>query len=140
MTKTQIWTSAFLTIFILLFVLQRVTKTENDIHNDVASNYVTTVDDKKPDAAILMKNFGCVTCHGQNFQGSKVGPTLYNLEEIYTRDELINYLRNPSSYMEKDRFKAYKEKYKNIIMPPFNNKDVKDLGKIADYILTLKME
>lgn len=140
MTKTQIWTSAFLTIFILLFVLQRVTKTENDIHNDVASNYVTTVDDKKPDAAILMKNFGCVTCHGQNFQGSKVGPTLYNLEEIYTRDELINYLRNPSSYMEKDRFKAYKEKYKNIIMPPFNNKDVKDLGKIVDYILTLKME
>lgn len=140
MTKTQIWTSAFLTIFILLFVLQRATKTENNIHNDVASNYVTTVDDKKPDAAILMKNFGCVTCHGQNFQGSKVGPTLYNLEEIYTRDELINYLRNPSSYMEKDRFKAYKEKYKNIIMPPFNNKDVKDLGKIADYILTLKME
>lgn len=140
MTKTQIWTSAFLTIFILLFVLQRATKTENNIHNDVASNYVTTVDDKKPDAAILMKNFGCVTCHGQNFQGSKVGPTLYNLEEIYTRDELINYLRNPSSYMEKERFKAYKEKYKNIIMPPFNNKDVKDLGKIADYILTLKME
>lgn len=140
MTKTQIWTSAFLTIFILLFVLQRATKTENNIHNDVASNYVTTVDDKKPDAAILMKNFGCVTCHGQNFQGSKVGPTLYNLKEIYTRDELINYLRNPSSYMEKDRFKAYKEKYKNIIMPPFNNKDVKDLGKIADYILTLKME
>lgn len=140
MTKTQIWTSTFLTIFILLFVLQRATKTENNIHNDVASNYVTTVDDKKPDAAILMKNFGCVTCHGQNFQGSKVGPTLYNLKEIYTRDELINYLRNPSSYMEKDRFKAYKEKYKNIIMPPFNNKDVKDLGKIADYILTLKME
>lgn len=140
MTKTQIWTSAFLALFIILFILQRATKTEASTNSDVASNYMEPVSDEKPEAAILMKNFGCVTCHGQNFEGTKVGPTLYNLKEIYSREELINYLRNPSSYMEKDRFKAFKAQFKNIIMPPFNNKDVKDLGKIADYILTLKKE
>lgn len=140
MTKTQIWTSAFLAVFIVLFFLQRITKTESNSNADLTSAYVEPASDEKPEAALLMKNFGCVTCHGQNYQGTKVGPQLFGLKEIYSRDELINYLRNPSSYMEKDRFKAYKEKYKNIIMPPFNNKDVKDLGKIADYILTLEMK
>jgi hypothetical protein len=38
--------------------------------------------------------------------------------------------------MDKERFQAFKEKYRTI-MPSFNNKDVKDLGKIADYILGL---
>jgi hypothetical protein len=39
--------------------------------------------------------------------------------------------------MSKDRFKDYKAKYPNVIMPSYNNVDVKDLGKIAEYLLQL---
>ncbi len=85
----------------------------------------------------LFQSFGCVTCHGNDLTGSKSGPSLKGIKQYWSsRDNLINYLRNPNSYMDSDRFKDYKEKYPGTIMPPYNNKDVKDLGKIADFLLT----
>jgi hypothetical protein len=67
-----------------------------------------------------------------------MGPNLYNVKQYWTRDQLINYLRNPSSYMDSDRFQEYKKKYPGIIMPSFGEIDVKELGKIAEYLLELK--
>jgi len=65
-----------------------------------------------------------------------MAPSLKGLKEYWSsRDDLINYLRNPNSFMDSDRFKAYEAKYPNGIMPSYDNKDVKDLGKIADYLL-----
>jgi hypothetical protein len=64
-----------------------------------------------------------------------MGPPLQNISQNWKRDDLINYLRNPNSYMSTERFKAYQEKYPNVIMPPFNHVDVKELGRIADYLL-----
>jgi hypothetical protein len=67
-----------------------------------------------------------------------MGPSVKGLKEFWSnRDNLINYLRNPNSFMDADRFKEYKVKYPNGIMPSYGNKDVKDLGKIADYLLGL---
>ena len=40
------------------------------------------------------------------------------------------------TYMNEERFKAYKEKYPSQIMPPYGNKNIKDLGKIVDYLLS----
>jgi hypothetical protein len=45
-------------------------------------------------------------------------------------------MRNPESFMDGDRFKAYKAKYPGTIMPSFNNISVQELGKIAEFLLS----
>jgi hypothetical protein len=37
--------------------------------------------------------------------------------------------------MSSDRFKEYEKKYPNMVMPSFNNINVQELGKIAEYLL-----
>ena len=65
-----------------------------------------------------------------------MAPALINIKQHWTRDGLINYLRNPSSYSGDARFDEYRTKYKNIMMPSYGNLDVKDLGKMVEYLLT----
>ncbi|MFO7446003.1 MAG: cytochrome c [Ignavibacteriaceae bacterium] len=139
MTKTQIWLAAFLVLFIFLFLLSRITKdddtgTGTEVTNPVPQTGMSSGGDS--DGVELIRRNGCVSCHGPDLEGTPMAPPLQNLAQYWNRDNLVNYLRNPSSFMDSDRFKAYKEKYPGTIMPPFNNVDVKDLGKIADYLLT----
>lgn len=137
MTKPQIWVAAFLFIFIALFLLQKATKEESPTRDfsNMGSNMMEQTTEELSGEQ-LMNNFGCLNCHGAKLEGTPMGPGLVELKEFWTRDKLINYLRNPNSYMEAERFKKYKEQYPNMIMPAYANKDVKDLGKIVDYLLT----
>ncbi len=139
MTKPQIWVSALLFLFIILLLLGRMTSKEessmdfSNLNNQNLSEQNTA----EISGERLFQSFGCITCHGNDLAGSKSGPSLKDIKQYWSsRDNLINYLRNPNSYMDSDRFKDYQEKYPGTIMPPYNNKDVKDLGKIADYLLT----
>ena len=136
MTKPQIWVAAFLVLFILLFLLQRVTKQE-DTASNVSSNTVpqSNMTSENISGEELIGRLGCMTCHGADLNGSVRGPGLNNLKEFWTRDPLISYLRNPNSFMNSERFNEYKKKYPNVMMPSFNNIDVKNLGQIADYLL-----
>jgi len=138
MTKPQIWVAVFLILFIVLFMIGRLTKEEETMKdfsgmNDSAMGQQSSEEltgDK------LIQSFGCINCHGSNLAGTNMGPSLKGLKQFWSnRDNLINYLRNPNSFMDKDRFKEYKVKYPNGIMPSYGNKDVKDLGKIVDYLL-----
>ncbi|MDP3148265.1 MAG: c-type cytochrome [Ignavibacteria bacterium] len=143
MTKTQIWSAAFLGIFVILFFLQKFAGTEygsapsmgagmpqqNQANDSMASTEAT--------GDVLVKQFNCNSCHGSDLKGTNMSPALVGLKTYYDRDKLINYLRNPNAYLEEERFKAYKDKFKNIVMPAYGNKDVKELGKIADYLLGL---
>ncbi|MGK9368265.1 c-type cytochrome [Melioribacter sp. Ez-97] len=135
MTNAQKWLTAFLGIFLALFILGRITQKDETF--SLPENYTekTMQSNQELDAMSLIRQTGCVSCHGQNLEGTKIAPALTNIKEHWTRDGLINYLRNPSSYSGDDRFKEYKLKYKNIVMPAYNNMDVKDLGKIADFLL-----
>jgi mono/diheme cytochrome c family protein len=137
MTKPQIWVAAFLALFVLLFLLERATeKNENEnkpaINNPVPQTGMASANATAPE---LISRLGCVNCHGSNLTGTDKGPNLNNLSQYWSRDKLINYLRNPSSYMSSARFKEYQEQFPNTIMPSFGNIDVKELGKIADYLL-----
>ncbi len=136
MTKTQIWVAGFLVLFLILFGLQKLTqKDEAPMHPGMEMNAPPPAGEQN--ALSLINANGCTSCHGQDLKGSNLGPGLTGLKENWSsRESLINYLRNPNSFMDEDRFKDYKQRY-NTIMPPFNNLDVKDLGKIADYLLTL---
>jgi cytochrome c2 len=88
--------------------------------------------------AELVKRLGCTSCHGTELKGSRIGPDLSLVKNFWSRDQLINYLRNPGSYMDTERMKQLKKDFPGIIMPPFSQVDVKDLGKIADYLRGLK--
>jgi len=144
MTKTQIWSAAFLGIFVFLFFLQKLIGTEygngpsmgmGGMPAQKQSNEAMASSDASDDE--LVKQFNCNSCHGADLQGSTMAPSLVGLKSFYDRDKLINYLRNPNSYLEQDRFKEFKNKFKNIVMPSYGNKDVKELGKVADYLLGL---
>ncbi len=137
MTKTQIWLGAFVLAFVILFFLQELTtnKTEHPQGIDMTNN--NKMEENSNQAQEIMNQFGCLRCHGNDLKGTALAPSIIGLSSLYSRDEMINYLRNPSSYMEKDRFQAFREKYRTI-MPSFNDKDVKDLGKIVDYLMSLK--
>ncbi|NWF91049.1 MAG: cytochrome c [Ignavibacteriaceae bacterium] len=139
MTKPQIWVAAFLVLFILLFLLQRATKQEELQDSKIGMNTVpqSNISSENISGKDLVARVGCYNCHGSNLTGTVKGPSLIGVKEFWTRDQLINYLRNPNSFMSSDRFKDYKEKYPNVMMPSYNNIDVKDLGKIAEYLLTL---
>jgi mono/diheme cytochrome c family protein len=88
------------------------------------------------DGKTLTQQVGCISCHGEDLQGTQIAPALVNIKDHWTRDALINYLRNPSSYSGDKRFEQYRAQYKNVVMPSFNNLDVKVLGKLADYLMT----
>lgn len=140
MTKTQIWSTAFLVLFIGLFFLNSLTKDQYKESGSADTPYQENSNQQASEisAAEMVGNWGCQTCHGQDLKGTVMAPTLMNLAKNYDRDRLINYLRNPNSFMDSDRFKEFKEKYKNIVMPAYNNKDIKELGKVADYLLGLQ--
>lgn len=138
MTKPQIWVAAFLAAFILLFMLQRLTK-EEETPSDFSSqmnNPMTEESTNELTAEQLITNFGCTNCHGNDLAGTKLAPGLNNLSRYWGKETLLNYLRNPNDFMNEERFQEYREEYPNQIMPPYGNKNIKDLGKIVDYLLT----
>lgn len=140
MTKPQIWVATVLVVFILLFMLSRLTKDEDTGRTSPVGSPVPQTDmtSENLSAEQLMSKLGCLTCHGNDMRGTRMGPSLYNASEYWSRDRLINYLRNPSSFADTDRFKKFEEQYVGFIMPGFGHIEVKELGKIADYLLELK--
>src|SRR3990170_4874026 len=113
MTKPQIWVAAFLALFILLFLLGRVTKEEDSKISIANTNTVpqSNMSSGNITGADLMARIGCVNCHGADLSGTAKGPSLAGINKYWSRDQLINYLRNPNSFMSSERFKDYKEKY-----------------------------
>ncbi len=130
MTNAQKWVALFLVVFIFLFVLSKITRKE-----EVGTNI--NYESYEEDAVSIMQSQKCFQCHGSNLNGSEKGPSLFGIQKYWSRDALINYLRNPSSYASDKRFEEYKKHYKEF-MPSFEEVDTKKLGKIADYILNLK--
>jgi cytochrome c2 len=137
MTKPQIWVAAFLILFLFLFFLERATQQNSSTNNQEVNNPVpqTGMSSANATAPELINRLGCINCHGAELNGTQMGPNLKNIAQYWSRDKLINYLRNPSSYMSSKRFREYQEQFPNTVMPSFGNIDVKELGKIADYLL-----
>ena len=138
MTKPQIWVAAFLAAFILLFIFQKATKKEEAPRNlsNQMKNQMMEESTTELTATQLISNFGCTNCHGADLAGTKMAPALKSLSQYWGKESLLNYLRNPNDFMNDDRFKEYRNKYPGQIMPDFGEKNIKDLGKIVDYLLT----
>ncbi len=140
MSKPLIWVTGVLVLFMLLFILEKETK-RVDVQQKGAPPEIgqqTGTSNKPQTPEQMVVSLGCTGCHGADLAGTKMAPDLHNVKNEWSRDKLINFLRNPSSYMNSDKLKQLKEKYPNVMMPSFSNIDVKELGKIADYLLKLK--
>ncbi len=138
MTKPQIWVAAFLVIFLILFVLEKSTNRSDIQEKNAPSSAPQMGQSTQASTPLeLMTSIGCTGCHGADLNGTKMAPNIHGVKKYWTRDNLINYLRNPVSYMSSERFKNYRTKFE-VMMPSFNNIDVKNLGKIADYLLQLQ--
>lgn len=135
MTNAQKWVAAFLGLFLILFLLGRLTRKEEEQMPPMMGGQPAQISEDV-DGFTLIKQTGCISCHGENLEGSQLAPALVNIKKYWSRDALINYLRNPQSYSRDVRFDDYRAKYKNVIMPSYGNIDVKELGKISDYLLT----
>jgi cytochrome c2 len=138
MTNAQKWVAAFLGLFLILFLLGRITRKEEKTMPPSTGQMgqQTTQTSENADGQTLTKQLGCISCHGDNLQGTQMAPAIENVSKNWTRDGLINYLRNPASYSGGARFDEYREKYKSKMMPSFGNRDVKELGRITDFLLT----
>lgn len=139
MTNAQKWVAAFLLLFVILLVAAKLTTfSDNQPAEDYTYTETDNLETNSPAGLSLINKVGCVTCHGQDLKGTKMAPGLYTASKYWNRNDLINYLRQPSSYDGDERFNEYRQKYQSIVMPSYGNIDVKDLGKIADYILSLE--
>lgn len=140
MTNAQKWVAAFLFLFVILFAISRLTKEDasSDFDFDFYSGEEQTQSASELDGLTLAQRIGCSSCHGVDLKGTWQAPSLVNVKDHWNRTELINYLRNPSSYGNDQRFIDYKTQFPNVIMPAYETVDVKELGAIADYILSLE--
>ncbi|MCZ7602341.1 MAG: cytochrome c [Melioribacteraceae bacterium] len=147
MTNAQKWVTAFLLVFIFLFVLSDLVKDDSvnvphhidDYLQEEPSQQTNREVSQEAPGLTLIKQNGCTACHGQDLRGNRnLGPSLYNAKKHWNRDELINYLRSPADYSNDPRFDEYSNQFRNIMMPSYENLDVKDLGIIADYLLSLE--
>jgi len=138
MTNAQKWILTFLGVFTILLIITWTTMddgSDSGMMQQMGSSM--TQSESQDDNLALFNKVGCVSCHGADLKGTGMAPSLVSAKDFWKRDALINYLRNPSSYSTDSRFVEYKQQYKSI-MPSYDNVDVKELGKMADYILQLK--
>ena len=136
MTNAQKWVAVFLGLFVILFILGKATK-EKEGFGEIDFYGNETESPSEISGIQLIQEVGCIRCHGTDLKGTNMAPGLYEAKEHWGRNERINYLRNPSAYDGDERFDRYRDKYSSSIMPSYGNRDVKELGRIADYLLSL---
>jgi len=136
MTNAQKWVAAFLVLFLLLFALEKLTEEKQSLVS-ISDMEGYDISGEEIDVVTIMDNKRCISCHGSDFKGTPKGPSIIGVQKYWSKDELINYLRNPMSYGKGNRFEDYKKKYKSF-MPSFDQTDTKTLGRIAEYVLQLK--
>ncbi len=85
----------------------------------------------------LFQEKNCVLCHGPNGEGRASGPELRNVATHFTRDQVIEYLKDPAAYAEKDPRLAARMNDFPGMMPKYNYLEQTQLEQLADYVLAL---
>jgi mono/diheme cytochrome c family protein len=82
----------------------------------------------------LYRHGGCARCHGARLTGSHLAPSLKDLDQRWTREDLDRFLRDPLGYKETDpRLKELARRYP-APMPPFVMRDA-DRRLLIDYLM-----
>ena len=88
--------------------------------------------------ADLFRAYGCVQCHAEDGSGIQgLGPPLLEKGVHWTRESLLQYLRDPSGFAAKTpRLKEQGRGYMTP-MPPVLNRDEIAVALLIDHVLTL---
>jgi cytochrome c553 len=98
----------------------------------------------KPEAAAadagkeLFSAKNCVMCHGDNGEGKASAPALRMLKQYYTKDQLIEYLKDPNAYADKTPRLAERRGMFPRMMPSFRSTEPAELEQLAEYVLSLE--
>jgi cytochrome c553 len=85
----------------------------------------------------LYVEYGCGICHGSERQGTDNGPPLIGLQELYTIDSLVQYLKFPVEVGERNkRLTKLREMYEPLVMPSYKDLSEDVLKEIATLLLT----
>ena len=144
MTNAQKWVTAFLVLFILLLVLSKMTdrqesETETEISETVVPESYESGANQSEDIYVgdLLANNRCFTCHGNDLNGTGMGPSLANVSDNWKKVNLVSYFQNPKAFLSNPRMALLKEKY-NREMPAQERMSLEELEALADYLLTRK--
>lgn len=77
---------------------------------------------------------GCLTCHGPDREGTRIGPPLKDLGYNWTAGTLDAYLRNPEPFLEKDQRLKNLKKMHGASMPPAPITEA-SRGELITYLL-----
>jgi mono/diheme cytochrome c family protein len=142
MTNAQKWVTAVLVIFILLLVLSKMTKredSETEYEDTYAPEKVET--DAKPSSGIyvgdLLANNRCFTCHGNDLNGTGMGPSLANVGDNWNKADLVSYFKNPKAFFNNPRMAKLKGNFKTD-MPAQEKMTQEELEALAEHLLTRK--
>jgi hypothetical protein len=86
-----------------------------------------------PEASYI--DLGCAKCHGDAREGKRSGPPLVMLEDHWDEEGLMQYLRDPKTFVEANPRLSYMDEQYPIAMPPFANTDEEQLRQLAVFIL-----
>jgi len=142
MTNAQKWVSAFLVLFILLLVLSKITSRQES-ETDLSDSYMNETENIETGAnesseiyvGDLLANNRCFTCHGNDLNGTGMGPSLAKVSENWKKVSLISYFQNPKAFLNNPRMSVLKEKY-NREMPAQEKMSPEELDALAEYLLT----
>lgn len=81
---------------------------------------------------------GCITCHGLDGHGTNMAPDLRGVARHWTREQLIEYFKNPPEYIRKDdRLREQKKRY-SLNMPLYGLLRQEELENVADHVLSIQ--
>ena len=86
-----------------------------------------------PEASYI--DLGCAKCHGPARAGRRSGPPLVKIEDHWDEASLMQYLRDPKTFVEANPRLSYMDERYPIAMPPFANTDEEQLRELAIFIL-----
>jgi cytochrome c2 len=80
-------------------------------------------------------DLGCAKCHGPAREGKRSGPPLVKLEDHWDEEGLMQYLRDPKTFVEANPRLSYMDEQYPIAMPAFAHTDDDQLRELAVFIL-----
>lgn len=87
------------------------------------------------ESARLYRDNDCGLCHGENREGTDLGPPLRDLGTFWDTDRLTTYLENPLAFHEAEpRFLESRTQFE-MEMPPFDHLTVEERRALATWLL-----
>ena len=92
-------------------------------------------EDESPDGAAIFAGSNCTMCHGSDLRGTKLGPTLVDVEQHWTVDSLMAYLAAPTEVAEMDARLIQIGKDFSNEMPPYDHLLPKHSRVLAQWVI-----